>query len=109
MLEIITKDSKGNYYHRGGCKLSVKSESITNKTVSVQTADNNDGTYTIYFVAQQIGEINFSVSMNGCEITDSPFRIMVEAAMYHDGIACSNDGMWAVADHTKNCVRVYDS
>ena len=109
MLEIITKDSKGNYYHRGGCKFSVKSESITNKTVSVQTADNNDGTYRIYFVAQQIGEINFSVFMNGCEITGSPFRIMVEAPMYHDGIACSNDGMWAVADRTKNCVRVYDS
>ena len=79
--------------------------------ISGQTVDNNDGTYTIYFVAQQIGEIKLSVFMNGCEITDSPFRIMVEAPIYHDGIACSNDidGMWVVADRTKNCVRVFDS
>ena len=27
----------------------------------------------------------------------------------HDGIACSNNGMWAVADWNKNCVRVFDS
>ena len=109
VLEIITKDSKGSYYPRGGCKLTVKSEHMMNEKVCGKTVDNNDGTYMIYFVAQQIGEIKLSVFMNGCEIAESPFRIMVKAPIYHDGIACSNDGMWAVADRTKNCVRVFDS
>ena len=95
VLEIITIDSKGEYYARGGCEVTVQPEhTMISEKISVQTADNNNGTYTIYFVAQQIGEINLSVFMNGCEITDSPFKIMVEAPMYHDGIACSNDGSY---------------
>ena len=105
-LEIVTKDSKGSCYSKGGSKLTVESES---EIVSGQTADNNDGTYMIYFVAHEIGEINLSVFMNGCEITDSPFRIMVEPFTYQDGIACSNNGMWAVADKIKNCVHVFDN
>ena len=108
-LEIITKDSKCEHYSRGGCEIAVQLEPMTSEETCVETVDKNDGTYMIYFVAQQVGEINLSVFMNGCKITDSPFKIMVEAPMYHDGIACSNDGMWAVADWANNRVRVFNS
>ena len=116
MLEIITKDSKGDYYSRGSCKVAVEFDPMMKlrETIPVTTIDNNDGTYMIHFMARQVEEIKFSVFMNGHEITDSPFTIVVQASRpskttNHNGIACSNNGMWAVADWNKNCVCVFDS
>ena len=116
MLGIITVDSKGDYYSRGGCKVAVEFDPMTSlrETVPVTTIDNNDDTYMIHFMTQQVGEIKFSVLINGREITESPFAIVVQASrlsktINHDGIACSNNGMWAVADCNKNCVHVFDS
>ena len=113
LLEIVTKDSKGNYYPRGGCEITVELDPRTRsrETISVQTVDINDGTYAIYFVPQQCGEIQLSVFMNGNEISGSPYTIIIQSdkTVYRDGIACSNDGMWVVADWTENCVRVFDS
>ena len=113
LLEVVTKDGKGNYYPRGGCEVTVELDPRTRswETISVKTADINDGTYAIYFVPQQCGEIQLSVFMNGHEIAGSPHTIMVQSdrTVYRDGIVCSNDGMWVVANWTKNCVRVFDS
>jgi len=125
MLEIITKDSNGDYYPRGGCEVEVL-ESKTGEMITAQVTDCNDGTYMICFVAQQVEEINLSVFMNGHEIKGSPFRILVQenpikpskVITSHDagdgfgqlwGIACSNNGTWAVADWIKNRVHIFDS
>ena len=124
MLEIITKDSKGNDYPRGRCEVTVELKSRMGEIISTQVMDYNDGTYMICFKPQQVGEIDLSVFVNKCKIQGSPFRIVVQENLIkpskiitsHDdsfgqlwGIACSNNGMWAVADWVENCVHVFDS
>ena len=124
MLELIAKDCKGNYYPKGGCEVTVQLESSVGEKITAEVADYNDGTYTICFAAQLVGEITLSVYVNGHEIEKSPFRIMVQETHIkpnkiitsHDdsfgqlrGIACSNNGTWAVADWSKNCVHIFDS
>ena len=123
LLELITKDSKGNYYPRGGCEVMVQIQSSMEETITAQVIDHDDGTYMISCVARQVGEISLSVFVNGCEIQDSPFKIVVRVnhipnkiITSHDdsfgklrGIACSSNGMWAVADWINNCVHVFDN
>ena len=124
MLELIAKDCKGNYYPRGGCEVTVELESSVGEVITAEVTDYDDGTYMICFTAQQVGEIELSVFVNGHEIKGSPFRIAVQENLVkpskiitsHDdsfgqlwGIACSNNGMWAVADWINNCVHVFDS
>ena len=126
ILEMITKDNKGVYYPRGGCEVSaVVMETRTGERTNAQIVDNNDGIYIIYFAAQHVGKIDLSVFVNGSEIKESPFRVVVQensvepnkviTSLDDDsfgrlwGIACSNDGMWAVTDFTRNCVHVFDS
>ena len=45
--------------------MSVQLESNTGEVTSAQVRDNNDGSYMASFVAQQVGEIKLSVSING--------------------------------------------
>ena len=123
MLEVITKDSRGDYYPRGGCDFTVFVEARPGEKKTAQVTDKNDGTYIIDYTAQKVGEINLSVFANGQEIKKSPFKITVQEnpikykIIPNDegkfdqlrGIACSNNGMWAVADWIKNCVYLFDN
>ena len=124
MIELIANDSNGNYYPRGGCEVTVQLESSVGEMINAEVTDYNDGTYMICFAAQQVGGIELSVFVNGREIKGSPFRIAVKEnpikpskiITSHDdsfgqlwGIACSSNGMWAVADWINNCVHVFDS
>ena len=124
MLEIVTKDSKGEYYPKGGCDITAELESRTGETIpaTVQVTDNNDGTYVIYFAVEKVGEMNLLVFVNKHEIKNSPYRIVVREKCLdpskiitsHNnfgqlwGIGCSNNSIWAVADWTENCVHVFD-
>ena len=124
MLELITKDSTGSYYPRGGCEVTVQIQSSIEEMITAQIIDYDDGTYMICCAAQRVGEIELSVFVNGHEIKGSPFRIAVQEnpikpskiITSHDdsfgqlrGIACSNNGTLAVADWINNCVHVFDS
>ena len=124
LVEIITKDCKGNYYLRGGCEVTVQVESSVGEMINAEVTDNDDGSYMICFAAQQVGGVELSVFVNGHEIKGSPFRIAIQENVIktskiitsHDdsfgqlwGIACSDNGMWAVADWINNCVHVFDS
>ena len=123
LIEIITKDCKGNYYPRGGCEVTAQLKPMIGEMISAEVMDNNDGTYMICCAAQQGGGIELSVFVNhnGHEIKDSPFRIAVQEnpikpskiITSHDDsfgqlwrIACSNNGMWAVADWINNCTCI---
>ena len=124
-LEIITKDSKGDHYFEGGSEVTaVVMETKTGEEITARTVDNNNGTYTINFVPWQIGEIYLSVFVNEHKIKGSPFKIMVQEHIIKPskiitkneysfdqlwGIACSNNGTWAVANWKKNCVYIFDS
>ena len=78
MLELIAKDSKDNYYPRGGCEVTVHFQCSMEEMINAQVIDNNDGTYMISCVPQQVGEISLSVFVNGHKIKDSPFKIVVQ-------------------------------
>ena len=123
MLELVAKDYIGNYYPKGGCKVTVQFQSSRGEIIDAKVTDYNDGTYMIWFSAQQVGEIELSVFVNGHEIKDSPLNITVQENPIKPnkiiincdnnfgqlwGIACSNNGMWAVADWINNCVHVFD-
>ena len=78
VLEFIAKDSKGNYYPRGGCEITVQFTSSVGEMINAEVIDYNDGTYMICFVAKEVGEIELSVFVNGYEIKRSPFIIVVQ-------------------------------
>ena len=125
ILEIITKDSKGNYYPRGGCKIVADVvEASTGEAFTAHVADNNDGSYIVYFAAPKVDRIDLSVFVNGCELTGSPFRIVMQEnprtsnkiiTIHNDsfgqlwGLACGYNGTFAVADWLKNYVYLFDS
>ena len=121
-LEIITKDR--NYYPKESCKVTAKVvETRTGENTTAQITDNNDGTYIISFATQQVGKMDLSVFVNEQEIKESPFRFVVQESSVKQkiitirdnsfgqlcGIACSSNGMCAVADWFKNLVYVFNN
>ena len=124
-FKIITKDSKGQNCTKGGSQVSVQLKSFTGDVTAGEVRDNNDGSYMASFVAEQVGEAKLSVSINGEQIKGSPYSIVVGrnyqaidkpskivnnngSMTSPEGIAFSNDGMWAVADWDKHCVYIFD-
>ena len=102
-----------------GSQVSVQLRGVNN---TAQVRDNNDGSYMASFVPHQVGELKFSVFVNGQQIKGSPYSVMVKDINYTSvnkptkilgnmgkpwGIAFAKNGMWAVADCTENCNCVY--
>ena len=120
-VTIITKLNNGDYYSRGGSQVSVQLGGVND---TIQVRDNNDGSHMASFVPQQVGEVKLSVFVNGQQIKGSPYSVMVRdytsvnkpsKTVKNDGnmakpwgIAFGNNGIWAVADSTNNCVYIFD-
>ena len=118
---IVTKDNNGDCCYRGGSQVSVQLEGVNYTT---QGRDNNDGSYMASFVPQQVGEVKFSVFVNGEQIKGSPYSVMVRdyASINKPskvvkngghmgqpgGIAFGKNGLWAVADYSNHCVYIFD-
>ena len=126
-FSIITKYRNGSQCSIGGSEVSVQLESNTGEVRSAQVRDNNDGSYMASFVAQQVGEVKLSVSINGQQIKGSPYSVVVQQYIDYTrvgkpskivnndgnmgrpwGIAFGKNGMWAVADNSKDCVYIFD-
>jgi len=123
---IQARNSKGERCIKGGDQISVELKSVTGNTNSGEVKDNKDGTYTVSFVAKEVGNSMLSVIINGHPIEKYPYYIVV-GRNYHEitmpdevinnssnmghswGIAFSKDGIWAVVDNSNNCVYIYDS
>ena len=126
-FSIITKYHNGSQCSIGGSQVSVQLESSAGEVKSTRVVDNKNGSYMASFVSRQIGEVKLSVSINGQQIKGSPYSLVVQH--YTDytrvgkpskivnndgnmgqpwGIACGNNGMWAVADISKHCVYIFD-
>lgn len=58
-LEIVIKDPEGNL-------------------VQTRIEDNSDGTYTIYYVPEDVGRYTISVLYGGIPVKDSPFNVKVD-------------------------------
>ena len=126
-FSIITKYRNGSQCSIGGSEVSVQLECNTEEVRSAQVRDNNDGSYMASFVAQQVGEVKLSVSINGQQIKGSPYSLVMQQYIDYTGvgkpskvinndgnmgkpwgIAFDKNGMWAVADYSKHCVYIFD-
>ena len=119
-VKIITKDGD-NYPSKGCGQFAVEAKTNVGGVIPVVVEDNKDGTYLATFVANQTGEVKLSVTIGGRHVKGSPFTYpaanVCNSKVVNDGrqmgqpwaIAFSKDGMWAVADHSNHCVRIFDS
>ena len=124
-FSIITKYRNGSRCSIGGSEVSVQLECNTGEVRSAQVKDNTDGSYMASCVAQQLGEVKLSVSVNGQQCKGSPYSLVAQCdytrvgkpskIVNNDGkmgepwgIAFGKNGMWAVADNTKHCVYIFD-
>ena len=125
-FKVITNYSNGRQYPHGGNRVSVELESNAGEVATVHVTDNNDGSYTACFVAQQVGSLELSISVNGKHIKGSPYSVVVsrnypaidKPSKIIDnngkmgvpwGVAFGNHGIWAVADYANHCIYVYDA
>ena len=121
---ITTKYCSGYYCSKGGSQVAVQLRYDTN-TLLAQVKDNNDGSYTVSFVPEQVGKATLFMSINGLQIREDPYTFMARKSYLavsrpRDiidkngsmgqpwGIAFSQNGMWAVTDASKHRVYVFD-
>ena len=124
-FKIIAKDTKGKNCTKGGSKVSVQLKSFTGDVTAGEVRDNNNGSYMASFVAEQVGEANVLICINGEQIKGSPYSIVVgrnyqvidkpskivnnNGSMGQPrGVAFGRNGLWAVADHSNHCVYIFD-
>ena len=124
-FKVITKDQSGQFCQKGGSQVIILVQSCRGDANPVEVKDNEDGSYSGSFVANQIGEIKLSVIIKGQEIKGSPFTAKVRgnystidkpSKVVNEGgrmgtpwgIAFGRDGMWAVPDVTNHCVWIFD-
>jgi len=124
-FKIIAKDSKGKNCTKGGNQVCMQLKSFTGDVTTGEVMDNNDGSYMASFIAEQVGEAELSVSINGEQIKGSPYSIVVGwnyqaidkpskvvnnngSMSYPWGVAFGRNGLWAVADNSNHCVYIFD-
>ena len=118
---IAIKDASGHRCYRGDIRVNA----LLNDEY-LQVSDNKNGQYTVSFVASEVGERKLSVRVDGTQIKESPFRIMVNRPYttmskplkvinnYGGlgrpwGISFGRGGIWAVTDYSTSFVYIYDS
>ena len=122
-FQIVTKYGNNLPCQKGGSQVSVQLESNSGEMVPAQVQDNNDGSYTASFEAQEVGKAKVLARING-QLID-PWIVTVNADYpsinkptkiisndgkmgYPWGISFSPNGAWVVADHSKHCVYIFD-
>ena len=124
-FKVVTKDRSNSLCQKGGSKVVIQAQSSTGDVTPVEVKDNKDGSYSASFVANQIGEVNLSVTIKGQQVKGSPFNVNVHgkyttidkpSKVVNEGgrmgqpygIAFGRDGMWAVTDESNHCVWIFD-
>ena len=122
---VVTRDENNHLYHKGGSEVAVYAQSSRGDVTPAEVVDNKDGSYSASFVANQVGEVNLSISIKGQQIKGSPFNVKVHGKYttidkpskvvneggrmgYASGIAFARDGRWAVTDASNNDVCIFD-
>ena len=123
---IITKYRNAGPCISGGSQVSIQLTSFMGDVTTGEVWDNNDGSYTASFVAEQVGESKLSVLINGEQTQESPYSIVVgrnyqaidkPSKIVHNngsigtprGIAFGRNGLWAVTDCFNHCVYIFDA
>ena len=119
---IVTKDSNGDHYVKGGSQESVQLKSFTGDVTAGEVRDNDDGSYMASFIAEQVGEAKVLVSSNEEKIKGSQYSVVMKDSIDKSskivnnngsmgkpwGIAFGRNGLWAVADFSNHRVYIYD-
>ena len=124
-FKIITKNRINAHCSKGGSHIIAQVQSRRGDVVPVEVKDNKDGSYSASFVANQVGEVKLSVTIDGEHIKGSPYNVMVcrdyksvgkPLKIVNDGgnmgypfaIAFGRDNVWAVTDCNYYCVHIFD-
>ena len=125
VFTVITSDDNGHHCSRGGSTVNVHLEEAR-ATNTVQVRDNNDGTYTVSFQAQEVEQLKVAVFVDEIESRQSPRYIVIRKkptsisskpskVIDNDGnmsepwgIAFSKDGSWAASDWSNHCVYLFN-
>ena len=124
-LKVIIKDLCNHLYEKGGSKVVIQAQSSRGDVTPVEVKDIKDGSCSASFVANQVGEVKLSVTVNKQQIKGSPFNVKVhvnytkidkpskvvnEGGMMETpwGLAFGRNGMWAVTDNSNHCVSIFD-
>ena len=123
-FKVLTKGFKYAHCPKGGSDVIAQVQSSRGEVVPVEVKDNNDGSYSVSFVSEQVGEVKLSVTIEGEHIRGSPYVIMFQdyksikkpmKIVNDDGnmgcpyaIAFGRDGAWAVTDNSYHCVYIFD-
>ena len=75
---IITKNHNGEHCSKGGSHVVVQVQSSRRgDVIPVEVKDNNDGSYSVSFVAKQVGEVKLSITIEGDHIKRSTYTCTV--------------------------------
>ena len=124
-IKVVTKDQSNCLCHRGGSKVVIQAQSSKGVVTPVEVKDNEDGSYSASFVANQVGEVKLSITIKGQQIKGSLFNMKVHRKYTTIdkpnkvinaggrmgepyGIVFSKDGMWVVTDYSNHCVWIFD-
>ena len=122
---MVTKDLSNILCQKGVSKVVIHTQSSRGDVTPVEVKNNKDGSYSASFVANQVGEMKLSVTIKGQQIKGSPFNVKVHgkyttldkpSKVVNEGgkmgkprgIAFGRDSMYAVGDHSNNCVWIFD-
>ena len=118
-VKVITKNSDGKQLTNGG---SVVRASLTCNKEECPVTDNDDGTYLVSVVPQQLGQHHLSITVNGEHIKDSPFALdirrdytlmkepsqIITDIRQPQHIAFSDNGDMFVTSAGDHCIYVHD-
>ena len=124
-IKLVAKDRSNHLCHKGGSEVVIEAQSSEGDITPTQVKDNDDGSYSASFVANQVGDVKLSIAIKGQHIKGSPFNVKVckkyttiskPSKVVNQGwrmgspfgIAFSRDGMWAVTNNSNHCVLIFD-
>ena len=124
-FKIITKNHNNTRCSKGGSHIIAQVQSSRGDVVPIEVKDNRGGSYSASFVANQVGEVKLSVTIEGQHIKGSAYSIMVcrdykgvdkPLKIVNDGgnmgcpyaIAFGRNGVWAVTDYSYHRVYIFD-
>ena len=76
-FKVVTKDQSNYLCNNGGIQVVIQAQSSRGDVIPVNVKDNKDGSYSVSFVANQVGEVKLSVTIKGQQIKGSPFNVKV--------------------------------
>ena len=71
-FKVVTKDQNGQPCQKGGSQVIIQAQSSRGDVSPVEVKDNNNGSYSASFVANQVGEIKLSVTIKDSRLKVTP-------------------------------------